>query len=355
MPVLIGALADPALRMRLVPQAGPAAPLHGTLTGGGRAGIAPSGFPVYQSGEGVLPAYDAPWTPRLRRYAAIFGLEAELIEGREVLGVGAGRHSGPWQSDLAAAMADWLLDRQAAAPVEVLRPRLPMIAGWLASRLRAAAETAALPQTGPEGDERVRELSWDEPYGDYFSVESHVVRQRRHRGDWSPDLRRAVFVSGDAAVVLPWDPIRDRVLLIDQFRAGPLARGDAQPWLHETVAGRVDAGETPEQAGLREAVEEAGLGISRLIPAPHHYPSPGMIAEYLYLYVGIADLPDAAAGMGGLASEDEDIRSHVIPRAELTRMAMNGVLRNGPLLTLALWLELRAAHLRDELGLARPA
>ena len=30
-------------------------------------------------------------------------------------------------------------------------------------------------------------------------------------------------------VVLPWDPVRDRVLLVDQFRAGPAARGDGQP------------------------------------------------------------------------------------------------------------------------------
>ena len=28
-----------------------------------------------------------------------------------------------------------------------------------------------------------------------------------------------VFISGDAAVVLPWDPVRDRVLVVEQFRA----------------------------------------------------------------------------------------------------------------------------------------
>lgn len=350
MPVLIGALAHPALRQRLAPDAQPGAPVSGRLVGGARAGFATDGFPVLLPGAGQVAAWDAVWTPRLHRYAAIFALEPHVIDGREILGIGGDRTDGLWQPDLAAVMADWLLDRQGARPADRLRPRLPMIAGWLASRLRAAEETATLPQIGPEGAQRLREIGWDEPYGDYFSVESHVLQQRRHRGDWSPELRRAVFVSGDATVVLPWDPIRDRVLLIDQFRAGPVARGDAQPWLYETIAGRVDAGETPEQAARREAIEEAGLTISRLIAAPHHYPSPGMLAEYLYLYVGIADLPEDAAGMGGLASEDEDIRSHIIPRADLTRMALAGELRNGPLLSLALWLELSAARLRAGLG-----
>src|SRR5690606_29001624 len=95
--------------------------------------------------------------------------------------------------------------------------------------------------------------------------------------------------------------------------------------------------------------------MSRLIPAPHNYPSPGAMAEYLYLYVSIADLPDDIAGLGGLASEDEDIRSHLIPRAELTRMALAGEIRNGPLLYLALWLELRHDEIRRELELAEPA
>ena len=72
------------------------------------------------------------------------------------------------------------------------------------------------------------------------------------------------------------------------------------------------------------------------------------MAEFLYLYVGIADLPDEVAGYGGLDSEDEDIRSYVMPRAELTRMAMAGEIRNGPLLSLALWLELSHVRIRRE-------
>ncbi|MFD2439334.1 NUDIX domain-containing protein [Paracoccus kondratievae] len=178
---------------------------------------------------------------------------------------------------LAAAMADWLLALPPSA--EAIRKRLPMIAAWVASRLRAADETPPLPHVGPVAADRVRIDSVDEPYAEYFSIEAIRLRQHRNDGDWTPPLLRAVFVSGDATVVLPWDPVRDRVMLIDQLRAGPVARGDAQPWLYETVAGRVDAAETPEQAARREAVEETGIQMSRLIPhhiiipAPARWPS----------------------------------------------------------------------------------
>lgn len=362
MPLLIGPLADPALRLRLAPGAVPAVPLAGRLAIPPLAGLAVGNWPVLRPGSATLPLWQAEWTPELRRYATIFDLGPLWHEGRELLGVVGQGHDaapGPWQPALAGALAEWLLAQPAAQPAGELRHRLPMIATWVASRQRAMAETRALPQIGPEGQVRWESLSVAQPYADFFAVEIHALRQRRHDGEWSPPLRRAVFVSGDATVVLPWDPLRDRVMLIDQFRAGPAARGDAQPWLYETVAGRVDGGESPEAAARREAVEETGLAIRQLIAAPHHYPSPGALAEHIYLFVGIADLPDAAAGHGGLASEDEDIRSHLVARSELTRMAMAGEIRNGPLLTLALWLELNHARLRDETagaaGLTRSA
>lgn len=350
MPSLIGALADPALRLRLAPAARLAGTIRGQLQGGARAGILPGGFPALVPGTAALAHWHSEWTPALRRYADIFDLTCEMVQGHEVLGLGQGRDDRPWLPDLAGAMADWLLALPAGRPAAAIRRRLPGIASWVASRLRAGADTADLPCLGPDGDRRWELVDKAEPYANYFAMESLTLRHLRHHGDWTPDLVRAVFVSGDATVVLPWDPVRDRVLLIDQFRAGPAARGDLQPWLCETVAGRVDPGEPPEVSARREAVEEAGLHIRQLIPGPHNYPSPGAMAEFLYLYVGIADLPDEIAGVGGLATEDEDIRSHLLPRRELTRMAVAGQIRNGPLLNLALWLELAHERIAGELA-----
>ncbi|MFT4013433.1 MAG: NUDIX domain-containing protein [Paracoccus sp. (in: a-proteobacteria)] len=353
MPFLIGPLAHAGLRGLLVPEARPAPPLSGRLLGGAGAGVLRDGFPMLAPGSEALPLWQADWTDELRRYAEIFDLHPVMIDGCEILGLAlaATASAQPWQPDLAIAMARHLLTLP-QHPAQI-RQRLPQIATWISARLRAARDTAGLPGLGPEGAARWRPIARTEPYAGYFSVEEITLRHRRYRGGWTPDVLRAVFVSGDATVVLPWDPQRDRVLLIDQFRAAPAARDDRQPWIYETVAGRVDADETPEQAARREAREEAGLTISRLIPGPHHYPSPGAVAEFLYLYVGIADLPDGTAGLGGLDSEDEDIRSHVIAREELTRMALSGQIRNGPLLSLALWLELSQEKIRMELALER--
>src|SRR5690606_6735551 len=184
----------------------------------------------------------------------------------------------------------------------------------------------------------------------FFAVEDHRLRHRRFDGSMGETLDRAVFVSCDAAVVLPYDPRRDRVLLVEQFRSGPMARGDRQPWLLETVAGRVDPGETPEEAARREAREEAGLDLGRLLPACGFYPSPAAKSEYLYTFVGLADLPDSRPGSGGVAGEGEDIRTHVVGFARLMELVESGEINNGPLIVLALWLAARRDRLRAEVG-----
>jgi nudix-type nucleoside diphosphatase (YffH/AdpP family) len=187
-------------------------------------------------------------------------------------------------------------------------------------------------------------------YANYFAVEESDLTFRRFDGEMSREVNRAVFISGDAAVVLPYDPVRDRVLLVEQFRMGPHGRGDPQAWLIETVAGRVDGGETPEEAALREAREEAGLDISELIPALNYYPSPAAMAEYLYTFVGIADLPDDAAGIGGLEGEAEDIRAHVVPFATLMELVESGEANTAPLALLAYWLDRNRTRIRAAAG-----
>lgn len=162
----------------------------------------------------------------------------------------------------------------------------------------------------------------------------------------SPAVTRAVFLSGDAVTVLPYDPVRDRVLVVEQFRAGPYGRGDANPWQLEAVAGRIDPGETPEQAARREAVEEAGLHLGALEDVARYYPSPGICAEFLYSYVALCDLPDGSAGVFGVAEEAEDIRGHLIGFDDLMGLVSSGEIGNAPLLLSILWLQRERARLR---------
>jgi len=159
-------------------------------------------------------------------------------------------------------------------------------------------------------------------------------------------VSRAVFISGDAVTVLPYDPVRDRVLLIEQFRPAPMARGDAQPWLLEAIAGRIDPGESPEQAARREAFEEAGLVLGDLLPVAQYYPSPGAKSEFLYSYVALTDLPDGAAGVFGVEGETEDIRGQLVDFADLMALVASGEAANAPLILTALWLQRERARLR---------
>lgn len=347
--LVAGPLADPMMRQVLKLEGNPVL-LSGHLVGGEYAGIKLDDWPQLVEGEGELQAFRVDWTPELRRYASIFDLTpVETGEG-EVLGVtraARAASSGPWLPQLPAAIARYLTGLPPSSQIAAIRARLPQIAVWIDTRLRASHERS--PKTGPNGAPQWELLERDEPYARFFSVEDLRLRHRLNAGGWSDELMRTVFVSGDAVVALPWDPVRDRVLLIDQFRPAPAARGDAQPWLYETIAGRIDPGETPEETARREAEEEAGITFSRLFEAPANYPSPGALAELLYLFIAIADLPDDSAGLGGAAHEGEDIRSHLVPRARLMEMVDAGEIRNGPLLTLALWLDRHAALIRKQL------
>jgi nudix-type nucleoside diphosphatase (YffH/AdpP family) len=184
------------------------------------------------------------------------------------------------------------------------------------------------------------------PHSGFFRTRSYSLRHPHFDGTSSPPLRREVFVATDAALVLPYDPAQDRLLLVEQFRMGPFGRGDPHPWMLEPVAGRIDAGETPEDTAFRECREEAGLDLHRLEKISSHYCTPGYSTEVFHLFLGICDLPDLAQGSGGLATENEDIRTHVIGFTQAMDLLQSGEANNGPLILALIWLQRERARLR---------
>jgi ADP-ribose pyrophosphatase len=183
-------------------------------------------------------------------------------------------------------------------------------------------------------------------YQGYFQIDVYRLRHKRFGGGWTEVMSREMFERGRATVVLPYDPARDAVVLIEQFRIGAYAAG-LKPWLVEPVAGIVEPGETPEAVARRETVEEAGCEIAELEPIGTVMSSPGGCSELLHLYCGRVD-SDGVGGIHGLEHEQEDIRAFVLPLDDaLKRMAMSEYNNASTVIALQ-WLALNRERLKKK-------
>ncbi len=178
----------------------------------------------------------------------------------------------------------------------------------------------------------------------FFRLERYRLRHRFFNGDWSPQLVRELFERGHAAAVLPYDPVRDEIILIEQFRVGALSAKDG-PWLLEIVAGMIESSETAEQVAKRESVEEAGCIITDLIPLYHYFVSPGGTTERLALFCGRVDATNAG-GIHGAVEENEDIKVHVIPLNSALTLLTTGKINSASAIIALQWLILNREQVR---------
>ena len=179
----------------------------------------------------------------------------------------------------------------------------------------------------------------------YFRLDEYSLSHELFAGGDSPVFTREIFERGAAVVaVLPFDPQRGKVVLIEQFRAGAI--GDAEtPWLIECVAGVIEDGEGEQRVAERECVEEAGCEILGLELISSYYVSPGGTSEWCSLYCGIVD-SDGVGGIHGLAHEHEDIRVLVVDTSEAYAWVRSGRIRSSATIIALQWLELNESRLR---------
>jgi nudix-type nucleoside diphosphatase (YffH/AdpP family) len=183
--------------------------------------------------------------------------------------------------------------------------------------------------------------------GDFFRLAGAKITHRTFQDTIAGPLPREVFIGTDAALVLPYDPVTDNGLLVEQNRMGPMFRGAANPWALEPIAGMIDAGETPEHAALRESQEEAGLKDINLQKMFSYYPSTGSATDYFFCYLGLCDLPEPTTYTGGLADESEDLRLHVLPFDDAYALIETGEAENAAIVSMLMWLALNRARLRS--------
>ena len=194
-------------------------------------------------------------------------------------------------------------------------------------------------------DDDVEVVEREACFRGFYQLDRLHLRHRLFAGGMGKLISRELFVRHDAVCVLPYDPQRDCVVLIEQFRVGALDKS-LNPWLIELVAGLIDKDEQPEQVARREAVEEAGLGLAELWPLTQYYPSPGGSDERVHLYVGRCD-SRGAGGVHGLEDEGEDIRVLVWSLDEALAAVANGRIDNAASIIALQWLALNRAKVRE--------
>ena len=194
-------------------------------------------------------------------------------------------------------------------------------------------------------DDDVEVVEREACFRGFYQLDRLHLRHRLFAGGMGKLINRELFVRHDAVCVLPYDPQRDCVVLIEQFRVGALDKS-VNPWLIELVAGLIDKDEQPEEVARREAVEEAGLELAELWPLTQYYPSPGGSDERVHLYVGRCD-SRGAGGVHGLEEEGEDIRVLVWSFDEALAALDDGRIDNAASIIALQWLALNRDKVRE--------
>ena len=194
----------------------------------------------------------------------------------------------------------------------------------------------------------------------HFRVDRYRLRYKLYEGGWSGEMTREIFERGHAVCVILYDPTRDAVVLVEQFRPGAMAALQSSPWpdapfgpwLLECVAGIVEPGEQPEDVARRETREEAGCQAEDLFLLFRYLASPGGSSESIAVYCGRVD-STSAHGIHGLTSEHENIRVVTMPLAQAFQAVHDGKVVNSMTLISLQWLERNVAMLRARWPVAR--
>ncbi|MDX1540658.1 MAG: NUDIX domain-containing protein [Geminicoccaceae bacterium] len=197
----------------------------------------------------------------------------------------------------------------------------------------------------------VEVLEREVAYQGYFQIIRAKLRHEQFRGGLGSTISREIFERGQAVAVLPYDPDRDEVVLVEQFRAGALD-APGEPWLIEPVAGIIEDGETPADVARREAREEAGLEIADLVPVCEYFVSPGGATERCRVFIGRVTTA-GAGGIFGLEGEGEDIMAHVFKLDEaIGAIGRDPRFRTASALVSLQWLALNRDRVRRAFGAA---
>lgn len=178
----------------------------------------------------------------------------------------------------------------------------------------------------------------------FLTLKRYRLRHSLFAGGSSNELIRERVEGYRAASLLPYDPVRDEVVLIEQFRIGALEDRDGA-WILEIVGGILEGEQDPESVARRETVEEAGCQVTALEPICQYMVSPGTTSERIHLYCGRVDATKAA-GIHGIHEEGEDIRVEVLSADDAIAELYTGRINSTSTIIAMQWLALHREELR---------
>lgn len=185
-------------------------------------------------------------------------------------------------------------------------------------------------------------------YQGNFRIEKYKLRFRLFDGSWSGEIEREIFERGHAVAGLLFDPVLNKIVLLEQFRIGAYQQV-GNPWLLEVVAGIIDEDETLIDVLKRETQEEAGLTVLDFMPICQYFVSPGACTETVSLYCARVDA-SKAGGVYGLADEHENIRVHVFDISEVYQLLATGKIKNAVTIIAIQWFQLNEKKVRAKWG-----
>ncbi len=180
----------------------------------------------------------------------------------------------------------------------------------------------------------------------YFKMVKYFFRHALYAGGQSQIIEREMFERGHAVAVIPYDPITDEVVLIEQIRVGAFGAQES-PWLIEVVAGIIEEGEEPSDVARRELVEESGVEARSMEKVMSFLTSPGGTSERIDLYLARVD-STSGVDIAGLDDEGEDIKVMRVNVASAIKALDDGLIINGPTVIAIQWLARHHQRIRED-------
>lgn len=196
-----------------------------------------------------------------------------------------------------------------------------------------------------KNDKHVKIIQKEELLNNIVSIEELTLEFSLFKGGMSSQVKRILIQRSPAVAVLLYDPLQDKVVLVEQFRVGAIKSSES-PWLVEVVAGLIEENESPKDVAIRETKEESGLNVLHIEEIVSYWVTPGISTEKVTLFCAIVN-SNNAEGIFGLEDESEDIMVQVLPRRELHSMLMSNKIKNAPTIISCQWLENNYARLRE--------